>query len=491
MRRYGNIDLKRSMYEGVFAHMFATLTGGVFLTGFAIHLGMDEFTIGLLASLPFLVTVFQIPASHIMGKNGRRKKYWFWGSAIARITWIPILIVALLPGASYSIKISIILILVFFSYSCNSVSSISWLSLMSDLVPDGIRGHFFGTRNMLCGAAGLVAMLFFGNFLDYMKNHSNGMLPLGFSITFISAVSFGVLGLYFVKRISDPQVERCGDRHSFRENLTIPFRETNFRNFLIYGFCWSFSVHFAAPFFTLYFLRDLKFSYGFVAALGIMSALADMAGMRLWGKISDKVKNRPIIQLGSWIAAFIPIVWIIVKPGSVIIPILINTISGGFWAGINLCTSNLLLRISPQENKAPFLSLYNTAGGLGAAAAPILSGFALMIIAGKDLTFLPGEMLPMHVIFVVSTALRLLSLQFFKRVHEPEEADVGQLVRVLRNIRGLNVAAGFNYLLHPFIEFARNGMRNGSDKNAGKRETTVEHDGFVRLKVAERECKAS
>jgi len=38
-----NKDLNCSICDGIFANMFATLTGGVFLTGFAIQLGMDEF----------------------------------------------------------------------------------------------------------------------------------------------------------------------------------------------------------------------------------------------------------------------------------------------------------------------------------------------------------------------------------------------------------------------------------------------------------------
>ena len=46
-------DLKNSMYDGAFANAFAALTGGVFLTGFAIYLGMNEFWIGLLAAMPF------------------------------------------------------------------------------------------------------------------------------------------------------------------------------------------------------------------------------------------------------------------------------------------------------------------------------------------------------------------------------------------------------------------------------------------------------
>jgi len=58
-------DLKNSIYDDMFANAFATLTGRVFLTGFALYLGMNEFMIGVVASMPFIVTVFQIPAADL------------------------------------------------------------------------------------------------------------------------------------------------------------------------------------------------------------------------------------------------------------------------------------------------------------------------------------------------------------------------------------------------------------------------------------------
>lgn len=148
------------------------------------------------------------------------------------------------------------------------------------------------------------------------------------------------------------------------------------------------------------------------------------------------------------------------KPDSVIMPILLHIIGGSFWAGINLCMNNLVLRISSQQNRAFFLSVHNIVSGLGAATGPILAGLALKVLSNVEFQILSWKVLPLQVIFVTSTVLRLTSLQFFKYVHEPEEATVGQMVRILRGIRGLNTANGFNYPLHPFL--ATSGTKVGS-----------------------------
>ncbi len=352
-------DMRNSFYDGIFSNMFATLTGGVFLTGFALYLGMNEVMIGLLASIPFMVTIFQLPTSYLIRKNGRRKKISYLGTAAARFIWIPVLIVAFLPISSAFMKSMIILSLIFISYIFISVSYVSWLSWMSDLIPDKIRGSFFGTRNMLCGAAGMIVMVVFGKLLDYLKGHFSGGVSFGFGITFMTAVLCGTLGLSFLKKVSEPPLNHCRNHRSFGKDLSLPFKDANFRKFLIYSLVWGFSVNFAGPFFTLYFLRDLHFSYGFVAFLGMTSAFADLVGMRVWGRISDRVRNIPIIKFSSWVAVFLPLAWISVRPDSFVMPILLSIVGSGFWAGINLCTNNLLLRISLQEYKELFLSIYH------------------------------------------------------------------------------------------------------------------------------------
>jgi hypothetical protein len=215
MSAYAQVDLKYSIYDGMFANVFATLTGGVFLTGFAPYIGMDEFMIGLVASMPFLVTVFQLPASYLIKKNGRRKAVSYWGAALARVIWIPVVIVTLMPFSSVSARLLVILGLIFLSYTFASISYVSWLSWMSELVPDEIRGRFFGTRNMVCGAAAMIVMVISGRLLDSIKGHSPLGLPLGFAITFIGAVFSGIVSLHFLNQIRGAEQPNHCDSYFF------------------------------------------------------------------------------------------------------------------------------------------------------------------------------------------------------------------------------------------------------------------------------------
>ena len=451
MQDQSKANLRYSIYDGVLANMFATLTGGVFLTGFALYLGMNEFTIGLLGAMPFLVTIFQLPAAYFVDKKGGRKRISVLCSLFARALWVPILVVALLPGPSASLRIPVVLVLIFLHYALGSASFVAWLSWMSDLVPDRMRGTFFGTRNMLAGAASMVVMVIFGTLLDGLKPLSSYGLPVGFSLTFLVAVLFGIASVVVLRRVSEPTHSSPAVRLDFAGQLLLPFRDRNFRKFLGFSFCWGFSVHFAAPFFPLYFLRDLQFGYGFIATLGMLSAFADLVGMRLWGKLSDMTRNKPIIYFAGWWAIFFPLSWVFVRPESMVLPILLHVLGGGMWSGINLCVNNLLLRISPREDRALYVSVYNVLGGLGASCGPVLAGLLVQGLGQGPFHLYSWVLLPLHILFVLSTMFRLVSLQLLRRIEEPEEVTVGQMLRVIRSVRGLNMTNGFNFLLHPFV----------------------------------------
>lgn len=423
-------DFRYSIYDGIFANVYGTLTGGVFLTGFALILGMNDFLIGVLTAIPALATFFQLPASYYIRKNGKTKKIAVVTAMIARLMWLPIVAAAFLPGAGPTAKCLLVLALTFLSSAFASVSYVAWLSWTSDLVPDKIRGSFFGTRNMLCSAAGIAAVLVFGNMVDYCKEHLD-RFPMAIAISLTAAVFFGVMSALFLNRVRETRFPRTLKTPAAGE-MILPFRELNFRRFLIFGFIWNFSVYFASPFFTLYFLRDLNYSYMFNAVLSAVCTVAAIGGMQAWGLISDRVKNRAVIQFGGFFAALIPALWVAVRPGDILLPILFQLISGGFWAGVNLCTNNMLLRISPRESKVWYLSAYNITVGLGAASAPIMAGFILSLLDSRKQSLASAGFLPMHLIFYASTLMRLASLIYFRCVHEPHETSVFRMIAFLR-----------------------------------------------------------
>jgi MFS family permease len=433
MKLFDRDDYRYSFFDGMCANVYGTLTGGLFLTGFALYMGMNDFMIGLMMAIPSIVAFVQLPGSYYICRKGNRKTIACRAATLARLMWLPILAVGILPFLQNNTRCLLVMTFFLVLQAFASVSYIAWISWTSDLVPDGIRGAFFGTRNMLCGAAGIATVLIFGNLTDIFKTHW-GHSCLVFAIPFGCAVVFGSISLHYLNRITDIPAPPYNGLGVFQE-LSTPFRDVNFRKFLIFAVCWNFSVFLAAPFFSLYFLRVMKYSYGFVALLTAISAVADLVANRFWGALSDKIKNKAVIQLAAWGVVVLPALWVLVRPGDVIMPLALQIVSGGFWAGVVLCSNNLLLRISPQEGRVWYISTYSIAAGLGAATAPIVAGYVLSTLNARPVGTISGGFLPLHYVFLFSTALRTFSLILFRCVHEPQEKSVLQTIQVLYGIR--------------------------------------------------------
>jgi len=294
-----------------------------------------------------------------------------------------------------------------------------------------------------------------GYFLDLWKeSHPRGEMD-ALLLLFLSGVVCGVLSLFIQARIDEPPLHEGDTTLPFRQRLLLPFRDQNFRRFLIFIVFWNFAVYFTAPFFAVYMLKSLKLSYTAVATYAVVSSVADLVSVQLWGRFSDRETNKPILLLTSFFAALIPYGWLFTDRNTVFLRILLHLQGGIFWSGIRLCTANLVLKISPTANRSIYFSVFNAVAGVTAVVAPILGGFALKHLPD----FLRMHSLawsPFLVIFFVSSTLRLAALPLLAKVTEPRERSVWQAVQVIRNVRAFTTTMGFNFVYHFWVRGKRN-----------------------------------
>jgi hypothetical protein len=74
-----------ALYDALSHEAMGALTTGVFLVGFAVALGASNFAIGVLAAIPFLAQLLQIPAVVLIERWRPRRGVSVWPSAIGRI----------------------------------------------------------------------------------------------------------------------------------------------------------------------------------------------------------------------------------------------------------------------------------------------------------------------------------------------------------------------------------------------------------------------
>ncbi|MBM4256392.1 MAG: MFS transporter [Deltaproteobacteria bacterium] len=445
--------LSLSIWDGVFANLYANLTGGVFLVGYALALKATEVQIGLLAAFPVLANVAQLFFTYVIERIGRRRPLALWAGTCARLLWL-VIIGAALWGLQRKSLLYLSMWVIGLSQIGTAINNLAWMSWMADLVHEERRGRYFGLRNAAIGVAALIATLIGGRFLDVWKDsHPTGEMD-ALLILFGVGVLTGIVSLFIQARIYEPPLHEGTDGQPFWQRLQLPFRDQNFRAFLLFTFLWNSAVYFTAPFFAVYMLKTLQLSYATVTTYAVLSSIADLASVRIWGRLSDRETNKPLLLLGSFFAALIPYGWLFTNRDTFWLFVLLHVQGGLFWAGIRLCTGNLVLKISPLAHRSIYFSTFNAVAGITAVIAPILGGIALKrlprILQEYDLSWSP-----FLVLFFVSSTLRLLALPFLARVREPRERSVWQAVQIIRNVRAFTTTMGFNLNYHFWLSGKR------------------------------------
>jgi MFS family permease len=379
--------------------------------------------------------LIQIFGSYIIERTGKSKLLCMISIAISRLLWILIILLPFKifsPIADYRIWIMVGVIAVSSLFS--SLAGVGWLSWMSDLVPANSRGTYFGKRNMITLFFGMIFILIGGKFISIWEQKYSESNPYGFIILFSLGLILGFIALVFLHKI--PQIQKVNKQNngfSFKQFMA-PIKDKNFLKIVVFVSAWLFAINIAAPFYGVYMIEKLKLNFSVMTFFGTIATLATLFMMKTWGPISDKLGNKPVVIVSSVMLIVIPFFWIIATPDIYYMPILIaHILSGAFMAGAGLSNFNMLIKLSPQEGRSIYLALYAAITGLVGAFAPIIGGNLTKTL--QDFSFVIGSysITNLHLIFMISSMLLIISLLLVFRIQEPESATPVAVVMQLRN----------------------------------------------------------
>src|SRR5487761_1668058 len=167
---YGKLTraMRLSIGEGALACAMGTLTGGVFLTGFALALGATSFQIGLLAAMPALANFAQLLGACLIERTGRQKRICLAALALSRALWLVVLMTPLVVwGGGGAWLVWSLIVLQAASSSLDAIGGVGWLCWIRDLVPETIRIGFRSRRNQIDTVLALSLSVVGGAFIDW------------------------------------------------------------------------------------------------------------------------------------------------------------------------------------------------------------------------------------------------------------------------------------------------------------------------------------
>jgi MFS family permease len=373
-------SLRWLWFDGAFALGIDSVVTTYFLL-YIVALGATSAQVGLLAALSGLGAAFALlPGAVLVERIGRRKEIILAsGGSVGRIA---ILLAAGLPFLAHGENAVILAIaLSVLRDTSGNLSLPAWTSLVADIVPAQQRGRYFGSRTIGMTVTGMVTAFIAGLIINRV-----GGLP-GYQWAFLFAFFFGAGSFFCFSRIVDPspappaRVARAGSSPILGSVLKHPV----FLALCFHSAVWNFSFNLAAPFFNIYLVHNLQANAVQVGVLAAAGSVVGLPALRTIGPLADRWGPRRIVLITSLLIPVLPLAWVFVPSPWYVLGI--NLLSGALWAGFSLCLLNLLLQISPAEERARFTAVHQIVIALALSVGAATGGW-VVTVAGYKAVFL-------------------------------------------------------------------------------------------------------
>lgn len=408
-------SLKASTLDAVFAAIFSLSTGGILLSNFLVELDASPVVFGMLSSIPMLVNLIQPLGAYLSERTTSRFQYSLRTHGIGRIMWL-ILFIGIacfhFGGLNSHQLVVLTLSIVLISHLLGGLGSASWLSWLGMIVPRQLRGRYFSIRNSAASLTNLLCLPLAG----LAVSHWRGGTLQGYGIVLLIGIVFGIisLGCQYFKVDLNPQLQNTLNNYPqdklINSTVITPaanqpsiWQNSRFVIFVLYFSLWMFAVNLSAPFFSLYMLDTLNLDISLVSLYTSLQAGANLLMLIIWGKLADKIGSRRILIFVGILVAVTPILWVGINTHYVDFWLwlpLLHILTGGTWAGVDLCNNNIQLEIAPVKNQSIYFAI---AAAMAGASGALGTTIGSLIVQFTNCGGLLG-------LFTLSGVLRLIAL---------------------------------------------------------------------------------
>ncbi|HOU92528.1 MAG TPA: hypothetical protein PLU22_15855 [Polyangiaceae bacterium] len=398
--------LVTSTWDGVFATVMVAVMETFGVAG-AVALGVPSVPIALLAPLPvWLGTLAQLA---LRGRvAGRPRRPWVVGAVRTQASMLLLLALTGWAPAGWAPPLYVV---VFVLYGAsNAAVGHLWMSWLSDVCPEGVLGRHMAWRS------GIFACV------QFATGITAGFVARGFRSDTapwaVYAIAFLVAGLarfvsagFLARQYEPPPIAAPPAPEPFRPSLALARFARAVA--LLNG-----SALLAGPFFAVWFLRDLRFSYLTFAIGGGCTVTGALVANRFVGHLADAHGAARVLRAGALAAALVPLPYLFVDGAWGVW--LANFYSGMAWTTVNVTAFKYLAQVTrggADRSGFVYANLWLTSANLG-----------LGVLGGVIAPHLPVLFAwPLQTLFLASGVLRLAVVALlFTRLVELEPSERGR-----------------------------------------------------------------
>ncbi len=342
------------------------LFGNGFMLAYFSKLGVPDYRILLLfALIPLISMTLILPFAYLADRTGK-KRLGGLGIAVSAVGFFMLIGAPIAPGET---SLWLTLGVLIFATG-NAANASSWFALLSPIVPENIRGRWFGQMRTAWQTTAIVFSL---GVAALLQTYSS--LPVFQSILFVCGV---LILVRFVLYLQIPELEpiqppRGGFWKALHEILHLP----GYLPFCAYIFLLSFLTGAIPGLLGLLEKEFLGFSDSLLVVMGNLLSIGAVVGFLIGGKMVDRLGPRPVFLTGHAVFSitlagvllrgFIPL------PSAVTLGLL-SLLFGAMQGAAGIASTSELFALIPQKNKSLSTGFNLTLIAAGLSFSGLFSG---------------------------------------------------------------------------------------------------------------------
>ena len=375
--------------------------------------------------------LFQFVGAVIANRVQRRRAIFMTAFITSRALCVPTILVPLLfPEADIDYVMTVVLLLIAVRAILSHIASPLFFSWMADLVPHRVLNRYWSSRQMWMTATW--ALCYLGT-AAYTKlapwDVQKAYPPL-----VILAVAAGIIDILLFAKVDEPPNHTAKDLPVLH-TLLAPLRDGQYRTFVMCGCLHSASMIIAGAFIQLYCLKVLGMALWQVILMWCLGGTGNALAAKFWGRMADRHGHKPIMAMCSFFKPVIVIVFLFATPRTALWVFAPIFMLDGVWnSGYAVAANGFMMKIAPKRNRSMFIAAFIGLAGVCGGLAAMLGGVFLEYLGGVQFEFMGRSWGNYQLLFVLSSAMRVMSAVFVHRLHEPTSSHP---VHVLNDIRGV------------------------------------------------------
>jgi hypothetical protein len=336
---------------------------------FALRLGASNTLIGLMSSIPALITMLgMVPASTIVERHPRRWTLMQQSLAICRLLFFPVALIPLVVPARFQAVALVGLLsfrlipLLFFSAGFDS--------FLAEIIKPNLRAQVFSWRNIIATASTVLALLAIRPWLELAP------FPENYIVVYLVGGLGGLVSSWLLSRLEvPPHPPLVGKEHSSRPTLAAlraaAQQNPQYVRFLVNTLVANAGSLLAGPLYIIYYVRLLHASDAWIASLTLIANLSTMLGYFLWKRWLPRFGESKVLKAMWPINGLLPL--LIGLSGSLNLVLIIVFWYGLVSPGLNLSHYNTLLEVCPAARRPTYISVYSSLNNVLAFVLPMVA----------------------------------------------------------------------------------------------------------------------